>query len=78
MTYGSYIVLTKVSDPDELLEKVTKAFPQVVHQIQESNHALGNSLDLDTLQFYVHTHANSLGSTLGWKCDEKVVSPSDG
>ena len=68
--YGAYIKLTPVTDPDELLEKLIKAFPSIVHQVQGSNHALGMRLNLDTLEFYVHENGG-LGATLGWKCDEK-------
>lgn len=70
--YGDYVVLYKMTDADEILEKITRVIPALVRQIQMMNQSLGYQLDLDTLQFIVHTKSEH-GVTVGWKCYEKEV-----
>jgi hypothetical protein len=72
--YGDYIVLSRVTDADEILEKVSNVLPQLVHQAQVTNRALGGTLDLDTLEFIVHTKQDDRGVTVAWKCWDKEVS----
>lgn len=72
--FGSYVILGPITDDDEIFEKVAKALPDLVHQAQRTNHAIEGALDLDTLEFIVHTQQSGLMVTVGWKCWEKDAS----
>jgi len=73
--YGAYVVLNTKND-QELLSDVAQVFPVLVKQIQSTGTEV--ELNIDTLQFILHTDKHPLGPTFGWKCEGKEVSRHDG
>lgn len=62
--YGSYIVATQPMSNDELLDWLKESTPVMIEQIRGTSQEI--RLNLDTLQFIVHTGGET---KYAWKCE---------